>query len=46
MRTLHFADGLEEYSLNDRVTVCFNPTDVGFLEKLSSTFEKLDSLQE
>ena len=46
MKTLHFADGLEEYSLNSRVSVRFNPTDVGFLEKLSATFEKLDALQE
>ena len=46
MRELKFSDGLEEYRLNDRVTVCFNPTDVGFLEKLSHTFEQLDQLQD
>ena len=46
MRKLKFSDGLEEYRLNDRVTVRFNPTDVGFLEKLSHTFEQLDSLQD
>ena len=46
MRGLSFSDGLEEYRLNDRVTVRFNPTDLGFLEKLSSTFEKLDAIQE
>ena len=46
MRELKFSDGLEEYRLNDRVTVRFNPTDVGFLEKLSHTFEQLDSLQD
>ncbi len=46
MRELHFSDGLEEYRLNDRVTVCFNPTDAGFLEKLTATYEKLDALQE
>ena len=46
MRELKFSDGLEEYRLNDRVTVRFNPTDVGFLEKLSHTFDRLDSLQD
>ena len=46
MRELKFSDGIEEYRLNDRVSVRFNPTDVDFLEKLSSTFEKLDALQE
>ena len=46
MKTLAFSDGLEEYRLNDRVTVRFNPTDMGFLEKLSSAFEKLDAIQE
>ena len=46
MRELKVSDGLEEYRLNDRVTVRFNPTDVGFLEKLSHTFEQLDLLQD
>ena len=46
MKSLSFDAGLEEYRLNDRVTVHFNPTDLGFLEKLASTFEKLDALQE
>ncbi len=46
MKLLNFSDGLTDYRLNDRVTVRFNPTDVGFLEKLSAAFEKLDALQE
>ncbi len=46
MRELRFEDGLEEYRLNDRVTVRFNPTDLVFLERVSSAFEKLDALQE
>ena len=29
-----------------RSPVRFNPTDVGFLEKLTETYEKLDALQE
>ena len=43
---LSFSDGLEEYSLNDRVTVRFNPTDASFLERLSELFSRLDALQE
>ena len=46
MKNLSFSDGLEEYSLNDRVTVRFNPTDASFLERLAALFEKLDALQE
>ena len=46
MRELNFSDGLEEYRLNDRVSVRFNPTDMSFLEKLASAFEQLDALQE
>ena len=46
MKQLNFSDGLEEYSLNDRVTVRFNPTDAAFLEKLTALFSTLDALQE
>ena len=46
MRELNFSDGLEEYSLNGRVTVRFNPTDAAFLEKLTALFSTLDALQE
>ena len=46
MRELKFSDGLEEYSLNGRVTVRFNPTDASFLEKLTALFSSLDALQE
>ena len=46
MRELKFSDGLEEYSLNGRVTVRFNPTDAAFLEKLTALFSSLDALQE
>ena len=46
MKNLNIPDGLEEYRLNDRVTVRFNPTDLGFLERVSSAFEKLDAIQE
>ena len=46
MKSLSFSDGLEEYSLNDRVTVRFNPTDASFLERLAELFSRLDALQE
>ena len=46
MKSLTFSDGLEEYSLNGRVTVRFNPTDASFLEKLTALFSSLDALQE
>ena len=46
MRELKFSDGLEEYSLNGRVTIRFNPTDASFLEKLTALFSSLDALQE
>ena len=38
--------GMEEYSLNDRVTVSFNPTDMAFTERLTKAFEELEALQE
>ena len=46
MKALNFSDGLEEYNLNDRVTVRFNPTDASFLERLAALYEKLDALQD
>ena len=46
MKNLSFSTGLEEYSLNDRVTVRFNPTDASFLERLAELFSRLDALQE
>ena len=46
MKQLQFSTGLEEYSLNGRVTVRFNPTDASFLERLAELFSRLDALQE
>ena len=46
MKQLQFSTGLEEYSLNGRVTVRFNPTDASFLERLAELFARLDALQE
>jgi hypothetical protein len=46
MKNLIVDTGLVEYRLNDKVSVCFNPTDVVFLERLTQTLEQLDALQE
>ena len=46
MKNLTFDTGIEEYNLGGKVTVHFNPTDVGFLEKLSDSFAALDLIQE
>ena len=46
MKNLNVAMGVEEYSLNDRVTVSFNPTDMAFAERLTKAFEELEQLQE
>jgi hypothetical protein len=46
MKQLDFSTGVQEYTLNGRVNVSFNPTDVVFLERLTQTLEKLDALQE
>ncbi len=46
MKSLNIGIGVEEYSLNDRVTVSFNPTDMAFTERLTKAFEELEALQE
>ena len=46
MRNISIPDGLEEYRLNDAVSVRFNPTDMTFLERLTAAFEALDAVQE
>ena len=46
MKNLTFDNGIEEYDLDGKVTVKFNPTDVAFLEKLSDSFACLDLIQE
>ena len=46
MKNLTFDNGIEEYDLDGKVTVRFNPTDVSFLEKLSDSFQVLDLIQE
>ena len=46
MKALNFDTGINEYDLGGKVTVRFNPTDIGFLEKLSESFAALDLIQE
>ena len=46
MKNLTFDTGVREYDLGGKVTVCFNPTDVGFIQKLSDSFSYLDLIQE
>ena len=45
MKSISIPDGVEEYNLNDRITVRFNPTDVGFLERLHHVNTRLTELQ-
>ena len=46
MKNLTFDTGVREYDLGGKVTICFNPTDVGFIQKLSDSFSYLDLIQE
>ncbi len=42
---IKFDSGIKEYSLNDAVTVYFNPTDMTFIDSVFSAFEDLDNIQ-
>ena len=46
MKELTVLTGVQEYRLNDVCTVCFNPTDTAFVEKLFCAFETLDKKQD
>lgn len=46
MDKIQFNSGVKEYSLNDKATIRFNPTDSNFAETLYHTFEALDKKQE
>lgn len=43
---IKFDNGLREYSLNDAVTVRFNPTDMNFIQRVYDAFESMDKRQE
>lgn len=46
MKELRFQSGQEEFDLNGKIKVQFNPTDSFFVEKLYKAFEQLDKKQE
>ena len=47
MPNISFDTGLVEYSFNGgSATVCFNPTDTNFIEKIFNTFDSLDKKYE
>ncbi len=43
---IKFDEGTVEYTVNDRTTVTFNPTDIAFIEGVFSVFEDMDAKQE
>lgn len=46
MKELNIATGLQEYNLNGRCTVYFNPTDPNFIDKVFTAFNDLDQRNE
>lgn len=45
MAEMKFENGLIDYTINGACTVCFNPTDSEFVEKLFDCFDDLDKKQ-
>lgn len=43
---LQIADGIVSYTINDKATIAFNPTDAAFVEQLFNTFDTLDKRQD
>ena len=43
---IKFDTGAVEYSINDAVTVTFNPTDLAFVERVFNIFDHMDEKQE
>lgn len=46
MKELNIITGAQEYRLNDKCTVCFNPSDPAFADKLYTAFDALKKKQE
>ena len=46
MLELNIATGLQEYNINGKCTVLFNPTDPNFIEGVFNAFDKLDEKHE
>lgn len=41
---IKFETNIQEYSLNDRVSIVFSPTDIHFIEEVLTTFDEIVSL--
>ena len=46
MEKLNISTGIKEYSLNDKVSVWFNPTDADFMTRVFDTFDALEKKQD
>ena len=46
MPNLSISTGLQEYTLNEKCKIYFNPTDPNFIEKIFDVFDTLDSKTE
>ena len=46
MNTLSFETGLQEFRLNEKCTVRFNPTDTNFIARIYDAFDALDKKQD
>lgn len=46
MANINFDSGVKEYTINEKITLRFNPTDSNFAEMLYNTFDELDKKQE
>lgn len=44
MKNLNFNTGVEDYVLNDKCTVSFNPTDIEIIKRTIATFDTLEAL--
>lgn len=43
---LNFSTGVKEYNINGKYTLCFNPTDIKFIDRVFTAFEELDKKHE
>ena len=43
---IQFDTGAVQYTINDKVTVTFNPTDLAFVERVFNIFDHMDEKQE
>lgn len=46
MAAIQFDSGVKEYTINDKFTIQFNPTDTNFARKLYGVFDDLDKKEE